>query len=146
MIQERIDDLSALPEQLKTQLDQNLRKARRWFWDAREKAALKTFETHVAALDRATALAAQAGEYAGEQAGETAKSLVGAFEKATIAPPVAGYDEMNVREAMASLREIDRYGLLRVERYESAHKARKTVLDAISREVDRRARLAELGA
>lgn len=146
MIQERLNDLSGMPEQFKTEAEQRLRAARRWWWDTREKASTSLFKAHLSALDRAKELADKAGEYAGEDLAERAKGLVSSIEKATADAPIVGYDDMNVREAMNAIREIDRYGLLRVERYEKANKARKTVLDAIQREVDRRARLAELGA
>jgi len=146
MIQERLNDLSGMPEQLKTEAEQRLRAARRWWWDTRETATTSLFKAHLNVLDRAKELADKAGTVAGEDLAERAKGLVDSIEKATADAPIAGYDDMNVREAMNAIREIDRYGLLRVERYEQSNKARKTVLDAIQREVDRRARLAELGA
>lgn len=146
MIQDRLNDLSAMPEQLKTEAGQRLRAARRWWWDTRETATTSLFKAHLTAIDRAKELADKAASVAGEDLAERAKSLVSSIEKATADAPIAGYDEMNVRDAMNAIRELDRYGLLRIERYEQSNKARKTVMDAIHREVERRARLAELGA
>lgn len=145
MNQVKLEDIHQVADQVKTQADQTLRKARRWLWDAREAATTKAFDLNVKALERADTLASRAGSVAGERAERTVHSVVDVLQKITIEPPVPGYAEMNVREAMNALRDVDRYGLLRIRRFEAAHKNRKTVLDAIQREVDRRARLAEFG-
>lgn len=138
----RLQDVSATTEQIKAEADKTLRKARRWLFDAREQAASTLWHTHLTVLKRAGELA----DDAPEAVKDTAKSLLSTVERTTTRPPIADYEDKNVREVMAALRELDAFGLLRVQRHESANKNRKTILDAIVREHDRRARLAELGA
>lgn len=77
-----------------------------------------------------------------DRVGGNAKELLATWEKATLAPPIAGYEDANVREIVGGLHALDRLGLLRVRHWETAHKARKTVLDAVERELERRSRWA----
>lgn len=51
-------------------------------------------------------------------------------------PPIANYDELNVKEVCAQLDELDAWQLTQVKRYEEAHKQRKTVLGAVGRLLD----------
>lgn len=53
---------------------------------------------------------------------------------------VEDYDALNARRAAAAVREMNLVQLERVERYERAHKNRKTVLDAVARRRERLAR------
>lgn len=55
-------------------------------------------------------------------------------------PPIPGYDELNVKQVNEHLDELGYLDLLKVRRYEQAHKARKTVIDGIDRELARRGR------
>ncbi len=66
--------------------------------------------------------------------------------EASLAVPVQDFDGLNAKAAMRAVRELDHLGLLRVRRYESAHKARKTVLDAVANQLERRARPPESAA
>lgn len=58
--------------------------------------------------------------------------------------PIADYDTLSAKDAVRALRELPRVDLLRVRRHEQAGKARKTVLDAIGRELARRLEGAEV--
>lgn len=47
-------------------------------------------------------------------------------------PPIPGYDEMNARDIIAAVKELDgRVALAAVRRHETETKARKTVLSAV---------------
>jgi chromosome segregation ATPase len=61
-------------------------------------------------------------------------------------PPIADYDELNVKAIRAALGELERLDLIKVARYEEANKGRKTVLRDIDAELKRRRALAELEA
>ncbi len=66
--------------------------------------------------------------------------------EASLALPVEGYDEMNAKTAIRSLRNLDHLDLLRVRRREEDHKARKTVLEAVEKELERYFRPPDLAA
>ncbi len=64
---------------------------------------------------------------------EGAEDLVNRRLESLTANPVAGYDEMNAKEAARAARDIrKRVELLLLRRAEQAGKKRKTVLDAIA--------------
>ncbi len=52
--------------------------------------------------------------------------------------PIEGYDAMAAKDVGRAVRDLPRVDLLRVRRHELAGKARKTVLDAVERELLRR--------
>ena len=119
----------------------------RWFrrrvYDARESGETQLWNLHVQTLEAANQLLENTPEHPVlERVGRSARDLVEAVERATTHPPIEGYVELNVRQVMSEIRDLDRFGLLRVHRFESAHKNRKTILNAITRELERRARLA----
>ncbi len=62
----------------------------------------------------------------------------GAGATIRIDPPFAGYDELRAADVVAHLRGVDDAELAETELYEHAHRARRTVLDAITREHRRR--------
>jgi len=65
-------------------------------------------------------------------------NLVQQRREAVLANPVEDYDSLNARAAAAQVRKLEWIDVLRVERYESDRKGRKTVLEAVAR---RKARL-----
>jgi hypothetical protein len=72
--------------------------------------------------------------------------LVSERLEATLAVPLAEYDGMNAKTASRAVRDLDHLGLIRVRRYEQDHKGRKTVLDAVEAQLEKRACLPELAA
>jgi hypothetical protein len=143
MIREVIRDVQSVPGKLAQHRDDARKWVRKQVWQAREQGETSLWKLHLQALERAGELVERASELPVlEKVGPNAKGLLQAVEKVTTAPPFPDYDELNVRKIMGSLHELDRFGLLRVQRHEQSHKNRKTVLDAIEREVERRARLA----
>lgn len=53
------------------------------------------------------------------------------------APPIPDYDTLNAKKAARAVRGLDRVDLAKVRYREQATKNRKTVLDAVSRELDK---------
>ena len=64
---------------------------------------------------------------------EPAERLVQGRLDHVTAVPVEGYAELNARNAVKALAELDHVGLLCVRRWEKANKDRKTVLTAIDK-------------
>jgi hypothetical protein len=62
----------------------------------------------------------------------------GAGASLRVAPPFAGYDELRAADVIARLGGADLAELGETELYERTHRARRTVLDAIAREIKRR--------
>lgn len=54
-------------------------------------------------------------------------------ETALAAPPIANYDDLNVKQVGEALDGLGSWDLLKVRQYEEAHKSRKTVLGAVDR-------------
>ncbi len=112
-------------------------------WEVRETTEDNLWALNLEALASATKLTERAVTVPGlERVEPGVRDLIEAWEKITVQPPVAGYAEANVREIIGGLHALDRFGLLRVRHWETAHKARKTVLDAVERELERRGRWA----
>ncbi len=59
----------------------------------------------------------------------------GAGASITIDEPWEGYSELTAREVLAQLQDADTAVLATVELYESGHRNRRTVLDAVRREL-----------
>ena len=85
-------------------------------------------------LERAEALLEKAEELpVVKLVAEPAERLVAKRLDLVTAVPVEGYAELNARNAVKALADLDRVGLLCVQRWENANKARKTVLDSITK-------------
>lgn len=143
MIKDMIRDLRTAP----TQIDARAREATKWVrrtvYNVREQGESNLWDLHLTAIENAKGLLDKTdGVPVLSTVGANVKDLLGQLEATTTAPPLAEYDELNVRKVMAALRDLDHFGLLKVQRYEAANKNRKTILDAIQREFDHRARLA----
>lgn len=112
-------------------------------WAARSTGEDNLWTLNLEALSKANQLVERAVALPGlDRVSPNARDLLATWERATVVPPIANYDEANVREIVGSLHALDRLGLLRVRHWETAHKARKTVLDAVERELERRAKWA----
>ena len=62
----------------------------------------------------------------------------GAGASLRVAPPFEGYDELRAPDVIARLRSVDTAELGETELYERTHRGRRTVLEAIAREIKRR--------
>lgn len=142
--QERLrEELRTRAERLAETPDEARRWVRRSAHTVSTRGADRLWTLHVNALEGAGHLLDKvADQPALERLEKPARELLANIEGATTRPPVEGYDELNVREIRAKVHEVDHLGLLRIRHYEAAHKARKTVLDAIAREFEHRERVA----
>lgn len=66
-----------------------------------------------------------------------AEALVAAGQARLTSVSIPDYDAMNVKQVVAKLDTLPRFELLRVRRHELAGKHRKTILDAVQRELVR---------
>jgi hypothetical protein len=144
----------ATGDRLRSELDQTAEKldarrqaARRWIkrsaFLAGTAGADRLWQLHLDALHGAEALLDKAPTSPiVEKVTTNVREALTNLEGLTTRPPIAGYDELNVREIRQALHDLDHLGLLRIRRHEQTHKARKTVLDAVDREFEHRARVA----
>jgi hypothetical protein len=125
--------------------------ARRWVqgraYTLRTDAESRAFDLSLKALDAGRTLLDQAS--ATPQLAPVIGTVEGParafFDRLTAAattPSVAGYDELAVRDILKTLHALSHPNLLRVRHHEAGNKNRKTILDAIQRELDKRARVA----
>lgn len=141
--QQLLDELGRTPARLASARSDVRRFVRRNVYAARDRGETNLFTLQLQALEAASDLVDRAAGVKGlSVVSDNAKSWLGKVEHAVLHPPLEGYDDLNVRTINRALRDLDRFGLLRVRTYESAHKNRKTILDAVEREMGRRARLA----
>ena len=143
MIRERLREVQQVPHRLATRGEE----AREWVLrrvsGAREHSEQRLWTLQMSALEGASELIDRASKVPVlERVVPNARDLLTAVEKASTAPPMVDYDDLNVRKILGSLHTFDRLGLLRIQHHEAAGKNRKTILDAIQRELDRRIRLA----
>ena len=138
-----ISKLREVPERLATRRQDARRWVKKTVFDAREQGETGLWELGLTAIEQANHLIDRAEKLPVlDRVSDDARGFLASIEKATTHPPLEDYDTLSVRKVMAQLRDLDRFGLLRIARYEAANKNRKTILDAIERETGRRARLA----
>ncbi len=141
-VPERLEDA---PEKLQSAGQEVGRKLRERIGELRDEGEERAWELEKRALEAAGGLIERASEV--PVVSTVAPKVEGAVQDrlATITtPPIEGYDEMNVKNIRLALRELDRLDLIKVARYEEAHKARKTVARDVQAELDRRKAAAEL--
>ena len=68
---------------------------------------------------------------------DAAERLVQQRIEANTALPIADYDSLNTRRVGEAIRDLGRVDLLKIRRYETTNKNRKTVLSHIEREITR---------
>ena len=86
------------------------------------------------ALDLADDVLGRADDVPGAgRVAEPLEKLVDQRRTQSLAVTVEDYDSLNARSAAAAVRELGPVDLLKVERYESENKARKTVFEAVAR-------------
>lgn len=148
MIRDVIHSVAQNVRHAPTQFDARRKAAEQWVrataWGVREQGEDGLWALNLQALERAGALLDRANAVPGFDAiRPNAEELIATWEKLTTSPPIESYEEQNVRTIIGGLHAVDRLGLLRIRHWEVAHKARKTVLDAVERELERRARYAK---
>jgi hypothetical protein len=159
MIRELLTDVAVVPETLRhTSADllhriqhaqDGLRRrrdeARRWV-NARAHAVRtdgesRLFDLQVEAIDQGRKLLERAAEVPALQPVQApAQRWLDALQAALLAPAMEDYDALAVRDVLKGLYLVDHLGLLRIRHHEALHKNRKTILDAIGRELEKRDR------
>jgi len=139
------DRLRDAPEKLQTRSQEVGRKLRERLGELRDEGEERAWEIEKRALEAAGGLIERASEV--PMVAGVAPKVEGAVQdrlgKIT-QPPIDGYDELNVKSIRIAMGELDRLDLVKVARYEEAHKNRKTVLRDIEAEKKRRKAAAEL--
>ncbi len=146
MLTRLLDDLKAAPERIRTaptRMADRRRNTTRWarqrVRSARGQTQRQLWSLRVQTLERTGDLLDKGSDVPviGRIIGPAA-SFVHSQKSALTAVPVDGFDAMNARDAIAAIKELDALSLFIAERFEAAHKNRKTVMAAIEREVERR--------
>ena len=110
---------------------------------ARTQGADRLFDLQLRALTSGRHLVERAATVPGlRRVEEPARKLIDSIEAAALTPSMKDYDNLPVRDIMKALYTYDHLELLRIRHHESSHKNRKTVLDAIQKELDKRERIA----
>lgn len=141
MLTRLLDDLKAAPERIRTapaRMADRRRNTTRW---ARQRVRtargqtqrqlwtwrVNTLEATGDLLDKGTDVPVL-GRIIGPAA-----SFVNSQKSALTAVPVDGFEDMNARDAIAAIKELDTLSLFIAQRFESENKNRKTVLAAIDK-------------
>jgi len=134
------DNLQGLRRDLPNRPGQLVRDARSRLRVARGQGVERLWTLQVEALARVE----QALEGAPEnlpvlsRMADEAEKLVARRLEAVTAAPLAEYDTLSAKDVRAALSGLGQVELLALRRYEQSHKARKTVLADVERELSRR--------
>lgn len=108
-------------------------RARSWAHDRRENGAARLWRARVSTLEATADLLSRTTEVP-VVARVTSPAHQGLVARAqSLRAPLAGYADMNAREAIAAVRDMSLVDVLRAEHWETSHKNRKTVLAALRR-------------
>lgn len=141
----RLGAVVQAPETLAAGVKERGAEAQRWVKRranvARTTGEERLWELHLAALERAGGLIERTADLpALGRITDNVQRLLQTIEAATTAAPLEGYDDLGVREIRRDLHKLDHLGLLRLRHHEVTHKARKTVLESVDKELERRTR------
>ena len=138
MIPKKFEDLKSVPERLAKRPAVLAKRARYRASLLRGESAERLFTVQSDALEKVETLLGKAPERVPlvSRVADAAEKAVHERREALTAPPVEGYADMNAKDAIAAVRELDRVDLLKVKRYEEATKDRVTVLRAVSKRFD----------
>ncbi|MSQ03575.1 MAG: hypothetical protein EXR71_17095 [Myxococcales bacterium] len=113
-----------------------VRDARHRVHVARQQGVARLWSLETDVLTRATQWLGKAHEGPAlvARAADVAEQFVSRQLERAVAVPLAGYDELNVKQVQAAVQTLSYVDLLRVRRYEEANKGRKLVLAAIEKQ------------
>lgn len=74
---------------------------------------------------------------------DAAERLVARTRVSVTAVSVDGYDDLNAKQVREKLRDLGHLDLVKLRRYETSNKGRKSVIGEIEKEIGRRFKLAE---
>ena len=111
-----------------------VRTARHQVHLARGESQERLWKLEHRALDLADDVLGRADDVPGAgKVAEPLEKLVEQRRAQSLAVPVEAYDALNARAAAAAVRELGPVDLLKIERYETDNKSRKTVFEAVTR-------------
>jgi len=133
------DRLRAAPEKLQARSAEVGRKLKSGVLDLRDETEERAWELQKRALETAGDLLERVAEV--PVVSSVAPRVEGVVQdrlEHITRPPIDDYDDLNVKAVRVAMSGLDRIDLLKVARYEEAHKARKTVLRDVEAELKRR--------
>lgn len=137
-----IDEIRSAPERLADRGTQMRRRARQRMHEMRLGSEERLFTFRLDTLERMGDLLGRAPEWPGlGRVADAAERIVHERLDAFTHPPIAEYDQLNVKEIGQAVYELAYVDLLRVRRWEETHKNRVTVMRAVERELEKRERL-----
>jgi hypothetical protein len=118
------------------------RRARGRVRDAREESVERLWNLQADTLEQIEDVLHRAPENLPvlSRVADAAERLVARRLETVTALPVENYEQLNAKEVRASVRELGHVDLLKVRRYETNNKNRKSVLGDIDKEIERRFR------
>ncbi|TNE92548.1 MAG: hypothetical protein EP330_00985 [Deltaproteobacteria bacterium] len=136
MLARLMDDIKSAPERLNTRRIELTHKLRQGAHTAKSSTAERLFDARVGALSKVEGLLDKVDELPVIKlvTGPAHNLAASRLDKAT-QPALEGYDELNARSVRDGLGELTRLQLVQLLRYESAHKARKTVIEAAEKAI-----------
>ncbi len=145
MFDKWISGVSEAPERLRTRGTHLVARARHQAFLVRTGGQERIWTLHTTALAEVEDLLGRTAELpVVGRVTMPVERLVADRLEASLAVPLADYDALNAKTVRAVVKGLDHLGLLRVRRYETEHKARKTVLDAVEKELEKRAVLSDV--
>lgn len=138
MLTRLMDDLKSAPERLNTRRIELTHKLRQTAHTARGTTEERLFDARVGALSRVESLLDKVDELPVVKlvTGPAHDLAASRLDKA-VKPSLEDYDELNARTVRDALGELTRLELVRLLRYEQANKARKTVIGAVEKAIER---------
>lgn len=134
-----IDEIQSAPRKLADRGNALRLRARRRVHAMRLDGESRLFRFQVGTLEQIDGLLLRTPKWPGlKQVADGAEKLVQKRLAAFTAPPIANYDDLAAKDIGHRLGELAYVDLLRVRRWEETHKARKTVLAAVERELVKR--------
>ncbi len=142
------DNLQGLRRDLPNRSEEVVRQARTRLRAARGQSVERLWNLQVETLTRVEqALEKAPGNLPVlSRVADEAEKLVSRRLEAVTAAPLAEYDTLPAKDVRAALSGLGQVDLLALRRYEQAHKARKTVLADVERELNRRLRTEPVAA
>ena len=139
MLTRFLDDLKATPERIANRQAELRRRARQRLHVVRGESETRIWKAQTNTLEQLGGLFEKASEKVPviSRVADAAEKLVKDQLQSVTTPEIENYDELNAKATVKALSDLGRVGLLRVQRHEQANKNRKTVLDAVFKQLEK---------
>lgn len=136
MLTRLMDDLRSAPERLNTRRTELVTKLRQSAHTARGNTETRMYDARVGTLSKVESVLDRLDELPVlKLVAAPAHNLAATRLELATKPALDGYDELNARSVRDALSGLSRIELIKVVRYETANKARKTVLQAAEKAI-----------